>query len=183
MILIDAHPRHDWLGKAVNQRWREELEKLRVEIHEDKSRRVDLAKGESFAFLGFEFRRIRSRKGVWRPYYAPKLKKRTALFAKIREVFRRNVSQPVGRVIEAINPILRGWVNYFQIGDSSRCFSMVKRWVEKKVRRHMMRARGRRGMGWKRRSREWIYGTLGLFNNYRAGRGLLPKAQPAPTVS
>ena len=183
VILIDAHPRHDWLGKAVNQRWREELEKLRVEIHEDKSRRVDLAKGESFAFLGFEFRRIRSRKGVWRPYYAPKLKKRTALFAKIREVFRRNVSQPVGRVIEAINPILRGWVNYFQMGDSSRCFSMVQRWVEKKVRWHMMRARGRRGMGWKRRSREWIYGTLGLFNNYRAGRGLLPKAQPAPTVS
>ena len=32
-------------------------------------------------------------------------------------------------------------------------------------------------------SREWIYGTLGLFNNYRVGRGLLPKAQPAPTVS
>jgi len=183
VILIDAHPRHAWLGKAVNQRLREELEKLRVEINEDKSRMVDLAKGESFAFLGFEFRRIRSRKGVWRPYYAPKLKKRTALFAKIREVFRRNVSQPVGRVIEAINPILRGWVNYFQIGDSSRCFSMVKRWVEKKVRRHMMRARGRRGMGWKRRSREWIYGTLGLFNNYRVGRGLLPKAQPAPTVS
>ena len=183
VILIDAHPRHDWLGKAVNQRLREELEKLRVEINEDKSRMVDLAKGESFAFLGFEFRRIGSRKGVWRPYYGPKRKKRTALFAKIREVFRRNVSQPVGRGIEAINPILRGWVNYFQIGDSSRCFSMVKRWVEKKVRRHMMRARGRRGMGWKRRSREWIYGTLGLFNNYRAGRGLLPKAQLAPTVS
>jgi RNA-directed DNA polymerase len=40
----------------------------------------------------------------------------------------------VGKVIGIINPILRGWVNYFQIGDSSRCFSMVKRWVEKKVR-------------------------------------------------
>jgi RNA-directed DNA polymerase len=50
---------------------------------------------------------------VWRPYYAPKLKKRTALFAKLREIFRRNVSQPVGKVIEMINPVLRGWVNYF----------------------------------------------------------------------
>ena len=88
---------------------------------------VDLAKGESFAFLGFEFRRIRSRKGVWRPYYAPKLKKRTALLRKLREVFRRYVSQPVGRVIELINPILRGWVNYFAVGHSSRCFSLVKR--------------------------------------------------------
>src|SRR6516165_1408047 len=165
VILIDAHPRHDWLVKAVERRLREELAKLRVEINEDKSRMVDLAKGGSFSFLGFEYRRIRSRKGMWRPYYAPKLKKRTALFAKPREVFRRNVSQPVGKVIERINPILRGWVNYFRIGDSSRCFSMVKRWVEKKVRRHLMRARGRKGMGWKRWSREWLHNTLGLFND------------------
>jgi len=175
VILIDAHRRHDWLVKAVERRLREELAKLRVEINEDKSRMVDLAEGESFSFLGFEYRRIRSRKGMWRPYYAPKLKKRTALFAKLREIFRRNVSQSVGKVIEKINPILRGWVNYFRIGDSSRCFSMVKRWVEKKVRRHLMRAGGRKGMGWKRWSREWLHNTLGLFNGYRV-RPQLPKA-------
>src|SRR3984957_13560876 len=183
VILIDAHPRHDWLVKAVNRRLREELAKLRVEINEDKSRMVELAEGESFTFLGFEYRRIRSRNGVWRPYYAPKLKKRTALFAKLREIFRQNVSQPVGKVIEMINPVLRGWVNYFRIGDSNRCFSMVKRWVEKKIRRHLMRARGRKGMGWKRWSKEWIYGTLGLFDDYRVGRQSLPKAAPAPHVS
>lgn len=182
VILIDSHPRHDWLVKAVNRRLREEVAKLRVEINEDKSRMVNLAKGESFSFLGFEYRRILSRNRVWRPYYAPKLKKRTALFAKLREVFRRNVSQPVEKVIEEINPILRGWANYFRVGHSNRCFSMVKHWVEKKVRRHLMRSRGRRGMGWKRWSREWIYGTLGLFNDYRVGRGLLPKAHPASHV-
>ena len=42
-----------------------------------KSRTVDLAKGESSGFLGFEFRRVRSRRGVWRPYYTPQIKKRT----------------------------------------------------------------------------------------------------------
>jgi RNA-directed DNA polymerase len=183
VILIDSHRRHDWLVRAVERRLREEVAKLRVEINEDKSRMVDLAKGGSFTFLGFEYRRILSRNGVWRPYYAPKLKKRTALFAKLREVFRRNVSQPVGKVIDEINPILRGWANYFRVGHSNRCFSMVKHWVEKKVRRHLMRSRQRSGMGWKRWSREWIYGTLGLFNNYRVGRGLLPKAQPASNVS
>jgi len=182
VILIDAHPRHDWLVKAVERRLREELAKLRVEINEDKSRMVDLAEGESFSFLGFEYRRIRSRKGMWRPYYAPKLKKRTALFAKLREIFRRNVSQPVGKVIEQINPILSSCVNYFQIGDSSRCLSMVKRWVEKKVRRHLMRARGRKGFGWKRWSTEWLHNALGLFNGYRVRRQLL-KAQPTPPVS
>jgi RNA-directed DNA polymerase len=75
-----------------------------------------------------------------------------------------------GRVIEQINPILRGWVNYFAVGHSSRCFSMVKDWVEKKVRRHLMRARKRRGFGWRRWSSEWLYGTLGLFNKYRVLR-------------
>jgi RNA-directed DNA polymerase len=68
----------------VNRRLREELAKLRIEINEEKSRVVDLAKGDSFGFLGFEFRRILSRKGVWRPNYTPTLKKRTALLGKLR---------------------------------------------------------------------------------------------------
>jgi RNA-directed DNA polymerase len=171
VILVDSHPRHDWLVQAVDRRLREELAKLRVEINEDKSRMVDLSKGETFSFLGFTFRRILSRNQKWRPYYAPKLKTRTALFAKLREIFRRYVSQPVDRVIELINPILRGWVNYFAVGHSSRCFSMVKDWVEKKIRRHLMRARKRTGFGWKRWSSEWLYGTLGVFNDYRVVRG------------
>jgi RNA-directed DNA polymerase len=179
VILIDAHPRHDWLEKAVNRRLREELAKLRVEVNEDKSRMVDLKKGESFAFLGFEIRRVLSSNGKWRPNYAPKLKKRTALFDKLGEIFRRNVSQPVANVIEQINPILRGWVNYFRIGNSSRCFLMIKNWVEKKVRRHLMRARGRQGFGWKRWSTRWIYDQLGLFNNYRVRFQNAPKVAPA----
>src|SRR5919106_4587661 len=170
VILIDSHPRHDWLVTAVERRLREELAQLRVAINEENSRMVDLSKGEKFSFLGFEFRRILSRNQKWRPYFAPKLKKRTALFAKLREIFRRYASQPIGRVIELINPILRGWVNYFAVGHSSRCFSMIKDWVEKKVRRHLMRARKRKGFGWQRWSRQWLYGELGLFNGYRVRR-------------
>jgi RNA-directed DNA polymerase len=178
VILIDSHPRHDWLVKAVNRRLREEVGKLRVEINEEKSRLANLAKGDSFGFLGFEFRRVLSRKGAWRPDYKPKLKKRTALMGKLRDVFRRYASQPVGRVIEVINPILRGWVNYFAVGHSSGCFSFIKDWVEKKIRRHLMRARKRKGFGWRRWSRQWLYGELGLFNAYRVRRPE-PKAQPA----
>ena len=71
--------------------------------------------------------RILSRQGAWRPNYTPRLKKRTALLEKLRDVFRRFASQPVGRVIEQINPILRGGVNYFAVGHSSRCFSFCQR--------------------------------------------------------
>ncbi len=167
VILVEDHPQHDWLVKAVIKRLREELGKLRVEINEEKSRIVDLRKGGSFGFLGFEFRRVRSWKGAWRPQYTPKLKNRTALLEKLRDIFRRYMSQPVRRVIELITPILRGWVNYFAVGNSSRCFSFIKDWVEKKIRRHMMRARNRVGFGWKRWSKQWLYCVLGLFNGYR----------------
>jgi RNA-directed DNA polymerase len=178
VILIDAHPRHDWLVAAVEKRLREELATLQVSINEEKSRIVDLAKGESFGFLGFDFRRVRSRRGVWRAKFTPKLKKRTALLRTLKEVFRRHQSQPVSRVVELINPVLRGWVNYFAVGQSSECFSFIKDWVEKKIRRLMMRARKRKGFGWKRWSRQWLYETLGLFNGYRV-RQLSRKVVPA----
>lgn len=180
VILVDAHPRHAWLVEAVTKRLREETGKLRVEINEEKSRIVDLGKGESFGFLGFDFRCVRSRKGKWRPEYTPKLKKRTVLLGKLREIFRRKATQPVGKVVELINPILRGWVTYFAVGHSSRCFSYVRDWVEKKVRRHMMRARKRQGFGWKRWSRQWLHEVLGLFENYRVRRhDLGSKVAPA----
>jgi RNA-directed DNA polymerase len=179
VILVDAHPRHAWLRRAVPMRLRQELAKLQVEINEDKSATVDLAQGESFGFLGFDFRRVRALSGAWRPQFTPKLKKRTALLGKLRDIFRRFQSQPVDRVIELINPILRGWVNYFAVGHSSRCFNFVQDWVEKKSRRHMMRARKRRGFGWTTWSRQWLYETLGLFNGYRVRRGSSPKAVPA----
>jgi RNA-directed DNA polymerase len=145
VVLVDSHARHSWIAAALKKRLREEFEKLRVEINEEKSRMVELRKKESFGFLGFEFRRVRSLKGRWRPQYTPKLKKRTALLEKLREIFRRNERQPVGRVIERINPILQGWVNYFRVGHSARCFAMIQDWVEKKIRRHLMRAGSARG--------------------------------------
>jgi RNA-directed DNA polymerase len=44
VMLVDAYRRHEWLLKAVNQRVREELAKLHVDLNEDKSRVVDLAR-------------------------------------------------------------------------------------------------------------------------------------------
>ncbi|MGH7535316.1 MAG: reverse transcriptase domain-containing protein, partial [Gemmatimonadales bacterium] len=167
VILVDGHPRHDGLLRAVDRRLREELAKLDLRLNEAKSRVVDLTQGESFGFLGFDVRRIRSRRGVWRPQVTPKVKQRTALLRKLKREFRQRDSQPVGRVVEGINPILRGWVNYFRVGNSARCFAHVREWVEQKVRRHMMRARSRRGFGWERWSRGWLYEALGLYADYR----------------
>jgi len=167
VILVNNDRRQDWLVEAVSRRLREELANLDVQVNEAKSRIVDLSRGESFGFLGFDFRRVRSLRGRWRPQYTPQRKARTAVLRELKEVFRRSRSQPVERLIAEINPKLRGWVNYFRTGHASRCFAFVRLWVEKRVRRHLMRARNRRGFGWKRWRTAWLHTTLGLFGDYR----------------
>ena len=60
------------------------------------------------------------------------------------------------------------------VGHSSECFSFIKDWVEKKVRRQLAHAQKRKGFGWERWSRQWLYDTLGLFNGYRVRRDRPP---------
>jgi RNA-directed DNA polymerase len=167
VILVDGYRKCDWLLKTAHRRLKEELQQLDVQLNLEKSRVVDLTRNDTFSFLGFDIRRVRTLRGNWGVKVTPRMKARTALMRKLKEIFRCHNSQPVDRVIYLINPILRGWVNYFRIGNSSRCFSYIRDWMEKKIRRHMMRARKRKGFGWKRWSRAWLYDTLGLFNNYR----------------
>jgi RNA-directed DNA polymerase len=167
VVLVDGHPRQRRLRAAVERRLREELATLQVEVNEEKSRRVDLTQGEGFGFLGFDFRRVRSRRNRWMPLRTPRVKKRTALLRTLKPIFRSHRSRPISEVIAQINPILRGWVQYFAVGHSSRCFSYIRDWVEKKIRHHLARARQRHGFGWRRWRNEWLYDTLGLFNAYR----------------
>jgi RNA-directed DNA polymerase len=101
------------------------------------------------------------------PLVMPQMKKRTELLRKLKGIFNRSRSQPLRGVIEQINPILRGWVNYFAMGHSSRCFSFIRQWVERKIRRLLAKARQRRGFGWKRWSSRWLYDGLGLFSEYQ----------------
>jgi RNA-directed DNA polymerase len=167
VILVNGQWRNGWLLRGVDRRLREELARLDLRLNEAKSRTVDLTQGEAFGFLSFTIRRLRSPRGRWWVQVTPAMKKRTALLRKLKEVFRRLDSQPTAQVIAVINPILQGWVNYFRIGNAARCFNFVKVWVEKKVRRHLMRARGRQGFGWKRWSTAWVYTVLGVFADYR----------------
>ena len=178
VVLVDGHPRQRWLRAAVERRLREELATLQVEVNEEKTRRVDLTQGERFGFLGFDFRRIRSRRDRWMPLRTPRVKKRTALLRTLKQIFRSHRSRPISEVIAQINPMLRGWVQYFAVGHSSRCFSYIRDWVEKKIRHHLVRASQRHGFGWKRWSNAWLYGTLGLF----AGVPSCPLTVARPTL-
>jgi RNA-directed DNA polymerase len=167
VILVDGFRKWNWLEKAAYRRLLEELNKLDVQVNQEKTRIVDLTKDETFSFLGFDFRRVKTLQGKWGVRITPRMKARTTLLRKLKEVFRRHNSQPVDRLIDLINPILRGWVNYFRVGHASGCFGYIKDWVERKIRRHQMRARKRSGFGWNRWNRDWFYKNLGLYNDYK----------------
>jgi len=175
VIVVDGFQKGDWLAKAAYTRLLEELGKLDVQVNTEKTRIVDLAQGDAVRFLGFEVRRIKTPRGKWGVRLPPRLKARTALLRKLKDVFRRDISPPIDRVIDLINPILRGWVPYFRIGHSSEGVGSIKDWVEKNVRKHLMRAKKRRGFGWDRWKRDWLYETLGLFGDYRVGYAVRPE--------
>jgi len=166
VILVDGFRRWEWLAKAAYKRLQEELTKLNIQLNTEKTCMVDLAQGEVFQFLGFDIRPKRSPNGKWWAYKTPRAKARKKLLTGLKDVFRRYKGHSLQNLIGEVNPILRGWVNYYRIGNSSRCFTYVQQWVEKKVRRHIQRARQRKGFGWRQWSRAWLYESVGLFNDY-----------------
>jgi RNA-directed DNA polymerase len=177
VILIDGYRKWKGLEQAIHKRLRQELLKIKVDLNEEKTRTVDLREGETFSFLGFDFRRVKTKQGKIGVQKTPRMKARTALLRKLKEIFRRYLSQPVGKIIDLINPVLRGWINYFRIGNSSRCFGYVKDWVEKKIRRHLMKSRKRKGFGWDRWSRSQLY-EMGLYKDYQIRYYSSLKASP-----
>jgi len=81
-------------------------------------------------------------------------------------------------VIQTVNATIRGWVNYFRIGNSNSTFNKVRNYLEMKVRKFAMRRKKLKGFGWKMWSREEIYGKWGLYNDYQI-RYVHPKANPS----
>ncbi len=166
VILVDGHPRWDWLWMGVIKRLREVLSGLQLEINEEKTKFLDLTNGDCFSFLGFEFRRTKSIRGKWRANYQPLTSARNKVIDKVRSVFEHYRSQPLERVAYLINPILRGWVQYFRVGNSGKTFGYVKDWFTKKIRRHIMHSKKRSGFGWKRWSNKELYGRYNIYSDF-----------------
>ncbi len=178
VILVHGHPSENWLVGKVQKRLKEELDKLQVQMNEEKTKVVNLKERSCFSFLGFDFRLNKNREGKTYVSKTPRKKKRIEIGKRVRAVLKANRSKPLKEVICLVNAVIRGWVNYFRIGNSNSTFDKVRYDTEKKVRRFVMKRKKLKGFGWKRWSREEIYQKWGLYNDYRI-RYILPKAAPA----
>jgi RNA-directed DNA polymerase len=167
VITASSHSRSDRLLEYSRQRLEEELRRLGVELNPEKTKIVDLEKGETFNLLGFTWRLATSRKGKKFPLIIPRSEKRAVVLGRVKEVIRENWNEKLPVVIGKINPVIRGWVNYFRIGHSSKTFSYVRWDVEKKVRRFIRKKQKRPGYGSRKWSTEVPYKDWGLFNDYQ----------------
>lgn len=170
VITVSGHSSKRGWAELALQRLRERLEPLGVELNLEKTRMVNVLKGESFSFLGFDLRRVqnRSRTGHF-ILMTPKKKARIAVKARIRELIKSGGSKPAKDIVKQVNAVLSGWVNYFRVGNSSRAFSEVRDYTEMKIRTLLTRRKRRQkcSIGWRRWSNEYLYNVLGLYWDWK----------------
>lgn len=179
VLTYDSRKGRRWADRAL-ERIREEAGAIDVSLNAEKTRKVFLTAPEtSFTFLGFTFR--------WQPnptvrtgyaHTSPKRKAVLEVLRKVRNTLRGSGHLSVQDAVKRVNPILRGWVNYFRIGNSSREFDVVREGVELKIRRFAVKKLKRRGLGWTRWSSKTVYGTWGLFDDYQVRYRRRAKAAP-----
>jgi hypothetical protein len=139
-------------AEAALETARHILASLGLELHPDKTRVVDLREGrEGFDFLGCHFR-ARMWGRLWEQqrrvrYYLhrwPSQRAMKRLREKVRDRTGANrVGTRVEWVIEDLNPILRGWGNYFRTGNAAKKFVQIDRYVVWRLHRLQVKKRGR----------------------------------------
>jgi RNA-directed DNA polymerase len=139
---------------------------LGLELHPEKTRVVDLREGrEGFDFLGCHFRaRVSGRmleRGVRRYYLHrwPSQRAMKRVRARIKaKTGSGRAGQDVRDVIRDLNPILRGWGNYFRTGNAAIKFVQIDYYVVGRLRGLMCKRYGRnlRPGQWEDWTREWF---------------------------
>jgi group II intron reverse transcriptase/maturase len=140
------------------------LSRMSLTLHPDKTRVVGLAvHGEGVDFLGCHLRVMRSHfKGQTYLFRWPSARAMNAVRSRIRELtdWRRWARMDDIREVTArLNPLLRGWGNYFRTGNASRHFQQIDRYVTDRLQALLRRRRCHQGRGRDRRPvcwrREW----------------------------
>jgi len=139
-------------AEEAERRMRIILERLRLSLHPEKTRRVDLSNGkEGFDFLGCHLhKRVSGRlleqgKRCYFLHRWPSARSMKRMRQKVKELTdsSRNGVKDVRLLIGDLNPKLRGWGNYFRTGNASRKFQGIDRYVERRLRRFLVRRVGR----------------------------------------
>ena len=147
------------------------LKQLGVELHPQKTRIVHVQQG--FEFLGYKIKRgqkqlrlpeskIRSQLRRGALYVYPREKSIRRFMDQVRQRTKRNVPLQTKELIEELNPLLRGWGEYYKRAHVRRLFHRLDGWIVRRIWSH--RYKRWRNSGWKRLPASTLYGEHGLVN-------------------
>ena len=147
------------------------LKQLGVEVHPQKTRIVHVRDG--FEFLGYKIKRgsrklylpasqIRSQARPGTLYAYPKEKSIRRFMDRVRQRTRRKAPLTTEELIAELNPLLRGWGEYYKRAHVRRLFHRLDGWIIRRIWSH--RFKRWRNAGWKRLPERVLYGEYGLVN-------------------
>jgi group II intron reverse transcriptase/maturase len=128
------------------------LDRLKLKLHPEKTRRVELTDGKGgFDFLGCHLRKRVSGRMLERGrrrYFLqrwPSERSMKRIRQRVKELTgrSRNGVKDVRVIIRDLNPILRGWANYFRTGNAAEKFGRVDRYATRRLRSFMVKRKGR----------------------------------------
>ena len=145
---------------------------------------VDLRRGKgSFVFLGCTIRKKRSIQRKPGQYFvhrwpSPKAMKRVR--ERVHELTdARHSGKDVRQIIAALNPVLRGWGNYFRTGNAERKFNQLDRYVYRRLVQWMNRRGGQR----RQRMEKWSHDRFVGMGLYQLRGSVKYPAQATPVRS
>jgi RNA-directed DNA polymerase len=145
---------------------RELIEGRGLTLHPEKTKLVDATAPGGFDFLGYHFEQGRR---------FPRKKSLRKLKDAVRERTRRANAYSLEKIIETINPILRGWFAYFK-HCNPYTFTSIDGWVRRRLRTILRKRQHHRGLARGADHQRWpnvFFQQMGLFTMCEAHRMLI----------
>jgi RNA-directed DNA polymerase len=142
------------------------LADLGLSLSPEKTRIVELTKSkEGFDFLGFHLRKVESWKwrGKWYLQRWPSARAMSSIRSKVRALTdRRFTGLALAATVDRLNPVLRGWGNYFRGGNSARKFTQVDSYAHERLAILASAKHKRSGRRWATTYDTAWFGRLGV---------------------
>jgi RNA-directed DNA polymerase len=142
----------------------------------EKTRIVHL--NEGYDFLGFTVRLYPSPQTTrtgWKLLIKPSKQSVKRLKQRLRDIWKNNLHSPPEAITRHMNPIIRGWANYFRVSVAKRTFSHLDRWMYERAKRYTKRRHPTKTYAWckrryfgklhPQRNDRWVFGSL-VKGNY-----------------
>jgi group II intron reverse transcriptase/maturase len=143
------------------------LDRLGLTLNAKKTRILN-ATQEPFDFLGHRFTVLPSKRtGKLNTFYYPSPKAMNSIKKKVREIALTGQHWELPLLIkERINPLLRGWGNYFKMGNSRKHFMSIANYTTYTLCIMLRKKHKKRSKGWRDHPPSWFYDYHGLFKLY-----------------